>query len=269
MLVGYGAKELRSGSSLEGSEVTVSVCVCVCVCERERERERENHYQVPVKVWSTIKHFQCVCARAFVNHYQVPMKYSYTCMQWKCMGSMSCMTCCMLLLLIEADRSWWWVESDASPPFPFSAASRSQLIGCPPAYCLVLLPGFLLLPVNVTVRVWVIHSCIRTKSVPGKFISLLQCLCNFSHTIVVITFLILHGCEPVVRFWCELYGNLLFWILWCQKVLKILKCNLKSFGEHSFSFVTPSVWNLLPANLWNFPILSLLWVQNSAQEFPV
>ena len=111
----------------------------------------------------------------------------------------------------------------------------------------------------------------QDKVCAWKFISLLQCLCNFSHTFVVIAFLILYGCKLVVRFWCELDGKLLSWILWCQQVLNILKCNLNSFGEHSFSFLTPSVWNLLPAGPWNFPILSLLWVwvQNSAQEFPV
>ena len=34
-----------------------------------------------------------------------------------------------------------------------------------------------------------------------------------------------------------------------EKLLKIPKRNLKSFGEHSFSFMAPSVWNSLPANL--------------------
>ena len=34
-----------------------------------------------------------------------------------------------------------------------------------------------------------------------------------------------------------------------EKLLKIPKRNLKSFGEHSFGFMAPSVWNSLPANL--------------------
>ena len=40
------------------------------------------------------------------------------------------------------------------------------------------------------------------------------------------------------------------------KVLKIPKRNLKSFGELSFSFMAPSVWNSLPADLRNLPTLS-------------
>ena len=41
-----------------------------------------------------------------------------------------------------------------------------------------------------------------------------------------------------------------------QKLLKIPKRNLKSFGEHSFSFMAPSVWNSLPADLRNLLTLS-------------
>ena len=41
-----------------------------------------------------------------------------------------------------------------------------------------------------------------------------------------------------------------------EKLLKISKRNLKSFGEFSFSFIAPSVWNSLPASLWNLPTLS-------------
>ena len=41
-----------------------------------------------------------------------------------------------------------------------------------------------------------------------------------------------------------------------QKLLKIPKRNLKSIGESSFSFVAPSVWNPLPADLRNMPTLS-------------
>ena len=40
-----------------------------------------------------------------------------------------------------------------------------------------------------------------------------------------------------------------------RKILKTLKCNLKSFGERFFSFVAPSVWNSLPASLQNLPTL--------------
>ena len=41
-----------------------------------------------------------------------------------------------------------------------------------------------------------------------------------------------------------------------EKLLKIPKQNLKSFGERSFSFVAPTVWNSLPADLRNLPTLS-------------
>ncbi|WP_419600785.1 reverse transcriptase domain-containing protein [Thiolapillus sp.] len=41
-----------------------------------------------------------------------------------------------------------------------------------------------------------------------------------------------------------------------EKLLKIPKRNLKSFGERSFSFMAPSVWNSLPADLRNLPTLS-------------
>ena len=41
-----------------------------------------------------------------------------------------------------------------------------------------------------------------------------------------------------------------------EKLLKIPKRNVKSFGERSFSFTAPSVWNSLPADLRNLPTLS-------------
>ena len=56
-----------------------------------------------------------------------------------------------------------------------------------------------------------------------------------------------------------------FWLS-SEKVLKIPKHNLTSFGQCSFSFTAPSVWNLLPANLQNVPTV---WIQNPAQDFPV
>ena len=34
---------------------------------------------------------------------------------------------------------------------------------------------------------------------------------------------------------------------------KIPKRNMKSWGEHFFSFTAPSVWNSLPSSLWNLP----------------
>ena len=40
-----------------------------------------------------------------------------------------------------------------------------------------------------------------------------------------------------------------------EKLLKIPKRNLKSFGRRSFSFMAPSLWNSLPATLRNVPIL--------------
>ena len=41
-----------------------------------------------------------------------------------------------------------------------------------------------------------------------------------------------------------------------EKLLKIPKRNLKSFGQRSFSFMAPSLWNSLPATLRNIPTLS-------------
>ena len=41
-----------------------------------------------------------------------------------------------------------------------------------------------------------------------------------------------------------------------EKLLKIPKRNLKSFGELSFSFMVPSVWNSLPADFRHLPTLS-------------
>jgi hypothetical protein len=41
-----------------------------------------------------------------------------------------------------------------------------------------------------------------------------------------------------------------------EKLLKVPKCNTKSFGERSFSFVAPTVWNALPAGLRNAPTLT-------------
>ena len=41
-----------------------------------------------------------------------------------------------------------------------------------------------------------------------------------------------------------------------EKLLKIPKQNLKSFGQRSFSFMAPSLWNSLPATLRNVPTLS-------------
>ena len=41
-----------------------------------------------------------------------------------------------------------------------------------------------------------------------------------------------------------------------EKLLIIPKRNLKSFGERSFSFMAPSVWYSLPADLRNLPTLS-------------
>ena len=41
-----------------------------------------------------------------------------------------------------------------------------------------------------------------------------------------------------------------------EKLIKIPKRNIKSFGQRSFSFMAPSVWNSLPATLRNVPTLS-------------
>ena len=41
-----------------------------------------------------------------------------------------------------------------------------------------------------------------------------------------------------------------------EKLLKIRKCNFKSVGDRSFSFIAPTVWNSLPVSLRNLPTLS-------------
>ena len=41
-----------------------------------------------------------------------------------------------------------------------------------------------------------------------------------------------------------------------EKLLEILKRNLRSVGNRSFSFIAPSVWNSLPASLQNLPNFS-------------
>ena len=46
-----------------------------------------------------------------------------------------------------------------------------------------------------------------------------------------------------------------------EKLLKIPKRNLKSFGQSSFSFMALSLWNSLPATLRNVPILSQFKLQ--------
>ena len=46
-----------------------------------------------------------------------------------------------------------------------------------------------------------------------------------------------------------------------KKLLKIPKRNLKSVGDGSFSFIAPTIWNPLPASLWNLPTLSDLKAQ--------
>ena len=43
----------------------------------------------------------------------------------------------------------------------------------------------------------------------------------------------------------------------CEQLLKVPKCNTKTFGERSFSFLAPSVWNSLPSGLRNSSTLPL------------
>jgi len=43
----------------------------------------------------------------------------------------------------------------------------------------------------------------------------------------------------------------------CEKLLKVPKRNIKTFGELSFSFLAPSVWNSLPSDLRNSSTLPL------------
>ena len=43
----------------------------------------------------------------------------------------------------------------------------------------------------------------------------------------------------------------------CEKLLKVPKRNTKTFGERSFSFLAPSVWNSLPTDLRNSSTLPL------------
>ena len=40
-----------------------------------------------------------------------------------------------------------------------------------------------------------------------------------------------------------------------ERLLKIPKTNLKTFGERSFGYIAPTVWNSLPADLRAFPSL--------------
>ena len=41
-----------------------------------------------------------------------------------------------------------------------------------------------------------------------------------------------------------------------RKILEIPKRSLRSVDDRSFSFIAPTVWNSLPAGLWNLPTLS-------------
>ena len=43
----------------------------------------------------------------------------------------------------------------------------------------------------------------------------------------------------------------------CEKLLKVPKHNTRTFGERSFSFLAPSVWNSLPSGLRNSSTLPL------------
>ena len=52
-----------------------------------------------------------------------------------------------------------------------------------------------------------------------------------------------------------------------EKLLKIPKRNLKSFGQRSFSFMAPSLWNSLPATLRNVPTLSQFKLQLKTFSF--
>ena len=54
-----------------------------------------------------------------------------------------------------------------------------------------------------------------------------------------------------------------------ENLLKIPKRNLKSFGQHSFSFMAPSLWNSLPATLRNVPTLSQFKSQLVCPGLPV
>ena len=40
-----------------------------------------------------------------------------------------------------------------------------------------------------------------------------------------------------------------------EQLLKIPETNLKTFNEHSFGYIAPTVWKLLPADLWASPSL--------------
>ena len=73
-------------------------------------------------------------------------------------------------------------------------------------------------------------------------------------------------CEPCSASLCTYHTSCNYFWSSCEKVLKIPKHNLTSFGQYSFSFIAPSVWNLLPASLQNVPTV---WIQNPAQDFPV
>ena len=52
-----------------------------------------------------------------------------------------------------------------------------------------------------------------------------------------------------------------------EKLLKFPKCNLKTFGQRSFSFLAPTVWNSLPSDLRNAPSLSSFKKQTKTYLF--
>ena len=52
-----------------------------------------------------------------------------------------------------------------------------------------------------------------------------------------------------------------------EKLLKIPKRDLKSFGQRSFSFMAPSLWNSLPATLRNVPTRTAVSIQIAAKNF--
>ena len=52
-----------------------------------------------------------------------------------------------------------------------------------------------------------------------------------------------------------------------EKLLKIPKRSVNSVGDRSFSFITPTVWNSLPASLRNLPTLSDFKAQLKTFQF--
>ena len=86
----------------------------------------------------------------------------------------------------------------------------------------------------------------------------IKCLCEHVSQIATFVYRFFDGCLPgyLSQTLCayEPTRNLRSS---CEKLLKVPKRNTKTFGERSFSFLAPSVWNSLPSDLRNSSTLPL------------